>query len=554
MTPSPLVRTLQRRTFLAGTTVVAGGLTLAACSGDGDSGGGSADGQIVVVMPDQSTQNSFDAGFSVSLDFWDMQLALHSTLIRKPYKPSDEDGVVEQDLYSFEGLLAESYEVSADQLVYTFHLRQGVKSSQGNELTADDVIWSYQRKFGSDTSITPYVVAPAITDPDTQFAKVDQYTVTVTVARPGDGFTLLSTMADVTGQIYDTTYLKANASSDDPWATAWSSGRNDFGFGPYTVESTTEGSETVLKANPAYVLGEPAVKRIVRRVVADAGSRVTAMQGGDADIALALRSADQATLAGATGFTVSEIPANNHVMCPLVVTRAPFDDAQVRKAFALAIDYDQVVEQVFQGRAEKMNTFLRTDAPGYSGEGLPDYSYDPDGAKAMLAEAGHADGVAFTLTYSTAEGFTQDLAVSIQSSAKAAGFTIELEPLPSAQFSERTQNHDVQACIATGGAISLSPPYELLLNTTKDAASNISSWENDAFYAAVDNGVNAGDALSPEAGKFWNEAERIWLGDDAATVFVVNTFPTSALGPKLTGWAWRTDTAVDYSVLSFTAS
>ncbi len=93
-------------------------------------------------------------------------------------------------------MLAKSYEVSPDGKVYTFHLNTEAKSAAGNALDADDVIFSFKRKFEVDTSIVSFVSAPpVITSPD-QVKKVDDATVTISIADPSHGFTLLSLLAN----------------------------------------------------------------------------------------------------------------------------------------------------------------------------------------------------------------------------------------------------------------------------------------------------------------------------------------------------------------------
>ncbi|MCF7550001.1 ABC transporter substrate-binding protein [Pseudonocardia sp. WMMC193] len=546
--PRP-ARGRRRRRLTAAVAALVGLALAAACSAPPQGATGDDGSTVVVVTPDQATQVSFDAGWSSSLDFMDLSLALNETLIRKPYVATDQAGVVKQDLYTFEGRLAESYDVSPDGKTVTFHLRKGVMSEHGNELTADDVIWSYERKFGSPTSVTPYVVAPALTDPAKQFTKVDQYTVSVTVPSAGDTFTLLSTMADITGQIYDSTYLKQHVTADDPWATKYSSGRFDFGFGPYRVESQTAGTETVLTANPTYALGEPKVKRIIRRVVADPANRASALRSGDADIALGLRASDQTDLAADSSVVVPQLSANNFISVSLTTSQAPFTDESVRQAFAYAIDYDQIVSQAFKDRAEVTNSFLSPDAPGYTGAGLPKWTYDPAKAKQLLAAAGYPNGVDVALTVNNSMPGMEDAAVAIQSAAADAGFRITVDSLPPVQYSDKVQTWKAQASLNSGSAISLSPPYELLLGTTKGSSTNLANWSDDSFYATVNSGVQAGDALSAAAGTYWNAAERIWLGS-ASTVYIAKTKPTTAMRTTLSGLTWRTDSAVDYTALN----
>ena len=116
--------------------------------------------------------------------------ATQATLLRKPYTETDVAGVFEQDPYTYDGYLADSYEVSDDGLVYTFHLSDAI-SAAGNEITADDVIWSFELKFGAETSTARGAMNPVITDPASQFEKIDDKTVTITLTSPGLGTTLL---------------------------------------------------------------------------------------------------------------------------------------------------------------------------------------------------------------------------------------------------------------------------------------------------------------------------------------------------------------------------
>jgi peptide/nickel transport system substrate-binding protein len=541
------------RTVVLAATLVSTLALLTACgsSNSSSSSDGSKASTIVVAVPEQATQLSYDAGWESSDDFAEMQGLINANLIRKKYVKTDEKGVVKQDLYSFEGVLAKDYTISDDGMTVTFDIRKGVKSQHGNEFTANDVLWNYERKFGSDTSIVKYVVAPEITDPDSQFKVLSKYQIALTVPRPGDMFTTLSVLADVTGQLYDSTYLKEHVTKSDPWATKWSTNRTDFMMGPYRVKSMTAGTETVLTANPGYALGEPKIKTIIRRVVADAGSRYNALKTGAADVALGLKSKDMATLEKEKGFVSPTIPANNFDWISLTTTNAPFNNVKVRQAMAYAIDYGQIVKEIFAGRAEQTSKFLLTDAPGYDGSGLPSWSYNPAKAKSMLEAAGIATPVAFTLTIPSSDAALQDSAVSIQSSAKAAGFDITIQSIPYAQYSTKTQGGETQAALTVGSAFSLSPSYELNLFTSK-ASTNISKWSDDEFQATVTAGIESGDALTDKAGKYWNAAEKIWLGDEVPMIILAHTEPTTATSTRLTGWTWRTDNSLDYSVMSIT--
>ncbi|MGL3198872.1 MULTISPECIES: ABC transporter substrate-binding protein [Curtobacterium] len=508
----------------------------------------SAGSTVVEVVPELSTQLSYDTSYAITTSYYSTFDLLNAGLIRKKYTPGKQTGTQDQDQYDFEGVLAKSYEKSADGKTYTFDLRQGVKSEEGNELTSADVIWSFERKFGATTSILPYIGKPGLTSAS-QFTAEGKYKVKLTLSNPAYGFTVLSILAGASGSIYDADYLKQHVTKSDPWATEWTSGRYDFGFGPYRVQSVDPGSEMVFVANPHYALGEPEITRVVQRVVPEAGNRAQALKSGDADIALGLSPSDQKELAGDSSVLVPEKPRNGYLMLSLNTTTAPFDDLAVRKAFTTAIDYGQIIDGVYKGRAVQNNTMLPSDAPGYDGSGLPDYRYDPDASKKALEAAGRTTPVKVTLSVSSEDQPLADSAVAIKSAAADAGFDVTVSSIPATQLQQKAGAGETQLVLSKSESVTLSPPYELGLLTTPGSSSNYARWSSDEYQRLVAAGSEFPDPLSDEAGKAWNAAERHWLGDQVPNIFIGQTSEDSAVSSDLEGWTWRTDHAVDVSVM-----
>ncbi|WP_052068119.1 ABC transporter substrate-binding protein [Rhodococcoides fascians] len=534
--------------------LLAGALALSACSDGGSAGSDAAStGEIIVVTPDQASNVVRDYGYTAGTDNQDVTNNMHAQLIRKPYVEEDGSDALVQDYYNFEPYLAESYDVSEDQLVYTFKLKQGVSSQQGNELDADDVLWSFERKFATPGGGMAGYFKPMLTDPVTQIQKIDDYTVSFTVEKAGYGLTLLANLAENIGSIYDSNYLIENATPDDPYAVQWGAEdmmRGNFGYGAYMLESVTPGQEIVMKANPDFVLGEPKVKRMIRRVVADPATRANMVTRGDADVALALRSSDQATLEGNEAVTVPTTTSNQYLLYAMNTTTAPFDDVRVRQAMAYAIPYDQIMSDVFFDRAYKYNHVLDDKAPNWDGSDLPQYDGDPERAKQMLAEAGMPDGFAFTLSVNNQLPAAQDTAIQIQSYAAEAGIDVTISEVPAAQLNAEQLDGKIQASLSIGASVTMTPPYSLQLLTQPGGGSNTALWNDPEFLGLVDQGLNAGDALSPEAGEYWNAAE-LRMTEQAPYIFIARVRPSVALEAGIDGFVQRTDFRIDYSNLSF---
>jgi peptide/nickel transport system substrate-binding protein len=548
---------LRRRSRLALAAGSVAVLFLSACGG-GDSGGSTGetsggDGSVIVeavaTMPGGLAFDAKPGGYEA----FEYTLLTGATLIRNPYvQAPDDENATTQDLYDFEPVLAESYEVSDDQLTYTFHLRKGVKSVQGNELTADDVLWSYERKWNS-TSIAPSISLPGITDPSTQLKKIDDHTVSWTVAEPGHGFPLMAVISKISGEIYDSDYLKTKETADDPYAVNWSNTNGNYGFGPYIMDTYEDGSQITYHANPDYALGKPAVDRIIQRVVPDAANRAQLVKSGDADVAVQLRPADVADMASDSNLKTYSVDTNNFVWLYISNKNAPFDDIKVRQALFYAIPYQQIIDQVYKGRANPVVGLLDPNAPGYDDTGLLEQNYDAAKAKELLAEAGVTTPVEFTITMSNAVPDLQEVAIQMQSAAEEAGFKINIEVLPPAAFVAKQSAGEYQANMIRDMSVSYeSPPYSLLLSFPQNnPGRNTTGFEVPAYYEAVDAGVGAGDSLSPEAGKFWNQAVQVWQ-EYRPQIQLAKVQPLMVTRSNIDGFAHRTDNVIDFSILSKT--
>lgn len=516
---------------------------LASC---GKPSGGTSDATVTEAVASLPTSFAYDKG-DFSYAGFEFQINTNAGLVQNPYAKT-ASGDMQQDFFHFAGALAESYEVSPDGQTYIFHLHKGVVSAAGHELTADDVLWSYDRKWHS-TSVTPFISYPAIVDPARQFKKLSKYDVAIKIDRAGDGFTLLALLAHVSGDIYDSTLLKQHATTEDPYAVAWSATHGNFGFGAYTLESFTPGQKLVLVANPHYYAGEPKVRKIIQELVPDAGTRANLVRNKDVDIATALRPADIASFGASSGVKSFMVNPVSYVRLELNTLSGPFKDAALRRALRYAIPYEQIAREVYKGRAEIQKGYINPRYPGATDEGLENNVYDPDRARRMLTDAGYTLPVAFTITLPNAFPDLEQTAVQIQSAAAAAGMAVALRTMPMAGAQQAFGTENYQAYLIVQQSISQSPAYELMLQFTKGSPLNNTGWLSDDYEAAVAKGVAVGDPLTPEAGKWWNQAQRIWW-QAAPMLPIVFVQPNTAFGPRVQGYADRSDGTIDFANVS----
>jgi ABC-type dipeptide/oligopeptide/nickel transport system permease component/ABC-type transport system substrate-binding protein len=274
--------------------------------------------------------------------------------------------------------LAESWEVSADGLSYVFRLRRDVRFHDGTPFDADDVRFSLERALAPDSSNAQKQLLSAIA----RVEVIDTYTVRLVLSRPSS---LL---------LYFLGWGDAVMVASESAATNAS---RPVGTGPFRFANWRRGVSVQLDRNPDY-WGVPArLESVVFRFIGDPAAAYAAIRAGDIDaypnypapenLAEFENDPNLKVVIGATAGKVI-MAINNR--------RAPFDDKRVREALSHAIDRDAVIEGALFGFGEPIGShYSRQDRAFVD---LADrYPYDPERARTLLAEAGHADGFAVTL-------------------------------------------------------------------------------------------------------------------------------------------------------------
>ena len=301
-------------------------------------------------------------------------------------------GAIDSVLYSnvFEGLtrfmgdgsivpgLAESWEISADGLVYTFKLREGVRFHDGSAMDAEDVKFSLDRARAEDSVNAQKALFAEIAD----VTVVDPLTVQVTLSEPNGSFLFNMAWGDAVIVAPETiAEIK----------------QRPIGTGAFKFVEWVQGDRIVLEKNPDY-WGEPAkLDRATFKFISDPTAAFAAVMAEDVDVFTGFPAPENLpqfeadprfqVLVGSTeGETI--LSTNNK--------QPPFDDPRVRKALAHAIDRQAIIDGAMFGYGTPIGTHFAPHHPAYLD--LTDTSaHDPDMARALLAEAGHPDGFETTL-------------------------------------------------------------------------------------------------------------------------------------------------------------
>jgi ABC-type transport system substrate-binding protein len=329
--------------------------------------------------------------------------------------------------------LAESYALSEDGLTYTFRLRPGVKFHNGREMTADDVKYSLDRVTNPATqspgagffgSIAGYDAAG---DAGLSGVKViDPLTVEITLSRPDATF--LHVMALNFASVVPKEAV--DAAGDD-------FGKQPVGTGAYKLAEWTLGQRLVFEKNADYWrAGVPYLDSVVFEVGQEPVVALLRLQNGEVDVpGDGIPPAKfQEVMADPAQVERVVVGGQLHTgYITLNVTTPPFDKVEVRKAVNMAINKDRIV-QIINGRAVPATQPLPPSMPGYTA-GYAGYAYDVEGAKALLAEAGVADGFETDLYVMNTDPNPR-IAQAIQQDLAAIGIKANIQSLAQANVIE----------------------------------------------------------------------------------------------------------------------
>jgi peptide/nickel transport system substrate-binding protein len=334
------------------------------------------------------------------------------------------------------GRAVERFEYSDGGSVVTMHIRQGVTFPvTGNPMTADDFLWFYERAFCAKASTMFNSNSYGVMSTD-QVEKIDDYTIRVTLEVPSP--IIENQLRAQVAVILDSEAIKPHITEDDPCGNEWIA-QNYAGHGVYRLVEWDRGQRIVFEANPAWAWDEPYFDRVELLVIPDASNRILLLETGEVDMAMDLDERQLARLDQSGTANVLKIPGRRTLRLLLNNTVPPFDIREVRQALNYAVPHETVLNDILQGTGVHLASPVSPNSTYYQDFNFGDlqkYTYDLDRAKALLAEAGLADGFEFTLMIPQGNTLVDEIATFLRSEYQKIGVTMDIERATGAVLAE----------------------------------------------------------------------------------------------------------------------
>lgn len=377
-------KSIKKLTALCLVLMMALGL-LAGCGGSENGENSETGVKKELVIGTEENVTTLDPQASNSRPNLSLYWLTHNTLI------NNNDG-------EFENNLTESYE-QTDDVTWVFHLRQGVKFHNGEELKASDVKFTYTRAVESSYTSEKVQWISEINTPD-------DYTVELKLSAPVQD--ILFFLADKTLSI-----LNEKAVIENP--------EDGFkiGTGPYVLREWVLNDHTTVDRFADYFGEQPQSEVITFRIIPEASARLISLQTGEIDVCLFPARIDLDTVRGNSDLQLMEVGGDTMHYLTFNTTRAPFDDVRVRQGLAYAVDREKVIEVAAEGNGVPAYSFF---SPGYGlTEEVEHYNTDMDKAIALLKDAGYSESNKLSFTMSVSGDVKLLQAQAIQQCFNATG-------------------------------------------------------------------------------------------------------------------------------------
>ena len=440
--------------------------------------------------------------------------------------------------------LAKSWDISSDATTYTFHLNEGIKWSDGQPLTSDDVVFTFERaidkRTGSIWAGRLAGIAGAAdyaaqkTDTVSGLSAPDPNTFQVKLAQPNAAF--LTTIGNFSGLGILPKHVLGSVAPDQLKAHPFSTQAPTVGAGAYTFVKYASGQYVELQRNDNYFRGKVAIAHMFLKILAPA-TALAQLQTGEVDFTNLVPIDQISNLKKDANLTVSSVVSPSISQIAINNDRPYFKDKRVRQAMMYAIDRQGIVNSILGGQA----TLVNSPIIGPAWMGQPEfnkYAFDTAKAKSLLKDAGWDTGQSIQIMEpSNSSKEQQAYGPVIQQQLHDAGFNVTVLQADSAQINEKyITKTDYDLFDFGGGVYRAEPSIAEVYYGSKEftpAGGNGTHYKNPQLDQLFDQGVATADQAKRK--DIYNQVAQI-VNEDVPTIFLWSPNSISAIRNRFQGY------------------
>jgi peptide/nickel transport system substrate-binding protein len=475
--------------------------------GTGTHASSSASSAFVINMPvgPASLDPAEECGFT------DLTVteAVYTRLTQYGSRPGP-NGTTQVDPGHIVPYLAKSWKITKGGLVYTFHLRPGVKFSDGTPVNSKAVKFSFERSinmggcggyFIYDGIYGPPPLIKSITTPNA-------LTVVITLTQPDAN--VLQDWAQTAASIVNPKVVNANGGVQKGKINDWMAGHTTPGAGPYILQSYEPNKQAVLVANKGF-FKKPGASKVIINFISSDPTLVLQARNGSADVTMGLTKQSAHSLARNSSVKVIANDTASAEQIGLPNDKPPFDNAKFRQALTYAVPYSQILSKVAFGYGTLYYGAFPPALPEFRKSLEPPRALNLTKAKSLIAASGVKTPVTVTMNIQAGNSVDEQVATIVQGIWSQLGVNVTVNKLSASDYINSLEQHKAQSYVRLDGPGVLEAGYFLGYDMKCGIGFNLTAM----CIPAADKLLNKGRRTFSKSArqKIWNKINTLWIAD-----------------------------------------
>jgi peptide/nickel transport system substrate-binding protein len=434
--------------------------------------------------------------------------AVYARLTQYGSKPGPR-GTTQVDPGHIVPYLAKSWDITKGGLVYTFHLRSGVKFASGKPVDSKAVKYSFERSINMGGCGGYFIYDGIYTPPLIKKIETpNALTVRITLSTPDAN--VLQDWAQPAASIVDESVISKHGGVQKGKVNTWMAGHVTPGAGPYLLQSYEPNKQAVLVANTKF-FKQPASKKVIVNFISSDPTLLLQAKNGSADVTLGLTKQSAHSLATTKGLKVIANDTSTAEQIGLPNDKPPFNNVKFREAMTYAVPYQQILSKVAYGYGTLYYGAYPPAMPEFRKALEKPRTYNVAKAKALVAQSGVSTPVSVTMDIQAGNSIDEQVATIVQGIWQQLGVNVTINKLSPSDYINKLEQHKSQAYIRLDGPGVIEAGYFLGYDLKCGIGFNLSATcikKADVLLAKGRKTFN-----KSKRQQIWNQINKLWIAD-----------------------------------------